>query len=296
MAITARQRLDRAFRVGSSDAPRIMAGDWKALWLEKTGRTAPADLDYVPAVQIGIVTEPLHARFWQRRTGIGCVPGGRTWTHPEHDWMVAHPDYLTWRDPPADPAMPPDTVLEAKFNGGFQTDEDLVERYWWQVQHQLLVTGLPHGALSILRPGAYTTVDVPRDDAGIDVLRETLSAFWWHVANDVEPAAGPLAVEAPAVERARVLDMALHNAFASLSGVLAANRGAVDAYRGAEKEIKALIPDDCRTAFARVDGATVLVTRSRDGRVSLRFAEPPRRDRDRAETWLPDTAPVGADF
>lgn len=290
MAIDAEQRRLRATRIGSSDAPRIMAGDWRAAWLEKTGRAAAPDLSDVPAVQIGIATEALHGRFHMRRTGLACLPAGRTFVHPEHAWMVAHPDFLTWSEPPADPAEPPDAVLEAKFCSGFLTDEDLVERHWWQVQHQLAVTGLRRGVLSILRPTAYAAVAIDRSDDDVAVLTETLRAFWWHVENDVEPEADPLPVEPPEAERARVLDMALDNEFADLGRTLLDARAAVAASRAAEARIKALMPADCRVAFLHGEGGGpgVVLTRGRDGRLSLRYGAPPRRDRGRAETWIPD--------
>ncbi|HZH27564.1 MAG TPA: YqaJ viral recombinase family protein [Azospirillaceae bacterium] len=293
MAITDQQRAFRAVRIGSSDSPRLMAGAWSQVWREKTGRADPPDLDMVPAVQIGIATEPLHGRFYTHRTGVGCMPAGhRTYEHPSHPWMVAHLDYLTWAVRPADPDEPPDTVLEAKFCGTYLSDEELVERYWWQLQHQMAVGGFRQAVLSILRPGSYSAVPVPRDDKDIGVLIETLRAFWWHVENDVEPAVDPLAVAPPPMERMRVLDMAMHNEFASLGGVLMANRTAVTVYREAEQKLKALMPADCRVAYLNGDRAGgeagLVLTRSRDGRLSLRFGAPARRDHDRADVWMPD--------
>jgi hypothetical protein len=295
MAIDAEQRRLRATRIGSSDAPRIMAGEWRAVWLEKTGRKAAPDLDGVPAVQIGVATEHLHGRFRMRRTGIASLPAGRTFVHPEHPWMVAHPDFLTWSEPPLDPGEPPDAVMEAKFCSGFLTDEDLAEKHWWQVQHQLACTGLARAVLSVLRPSDYSAVPIGRSEADVAVLVETLRAFWWHVENDVEPEGDPLAVEPPEVERARVLDMALDNEFADLGRTLIAARASVEASRSAERRIKALMPADCRVAFLRgeAEGAGLVLIRGRDGRLSMRFGAPPRRDRDRAETWIPDGRRAG---
>ena len=138
---------------GSSDAVRIMAGDWTALWREKTGREEAPRLDFVPAVQIGIATEHLHPRFYTFRTGIGACPADhRTYVHPRFDHIVANLDFMTWGEPPLDPAEPPDTILEAKFHSGFKTDEDLATKYYWQLQHQMMVSGFPRSVLSVLRP------------------------------------------------------------------------------------------------------------------------------------------------
>lgn len=300
MALTTEQRALRAGRIGSSDAPHLMAGRWRELWLEKTGRTAPPDLDLVPAVQIGIATEHLHARFYEHRTGIPCLPAGeRSFVHPEHDFLVAHPDFLTWAEAPADPLNdPPDTVLEAKFHAGLKSDEELAERYYWQLQHQMLVGGFRRSVLSVLRPGAYAHLQIDRNEADIAVLLETARAFWWHVENDIEPE-NPFAVDPPAFDRLKVLNMARHNEFAALSGTLIETRAAFLSFRSAETALKALMPEGARVAYlppAREEGgenggltrAGVVLTRARDGKLSLRFGDLPKRHRERAEEWGPE--------
>ncbi|MGQ9367129.1 YqaJ viral recombinase family protein [Azospirillum sp. A39] len=283
MAITDAQRALRAGRLGSSDAGRVMAGDWVALWREKTGRSAPECLDFVAAVQIGVATEPLHPRFVERATGRRCIAAEGSWTHPVHDWLVAHPDFLTWSDSGCCDAAP-DTLVEAKFSGGFQSDAELAERYHWQLQHQFLATGLERGLLSILRPGGHALVRIDRRPGDGDRLLATLEAFWWHVANDVEPVDAP-AVAPPRHDRRRVVDMARHNRFVALAAELAERRPAALAAREAEAALKALMPADARVAFAAGEG--VYLARSRDGRLSLHYGRPPRRALDGAEPWEP---------
>jgi len=288
MALSAEQHALRAGRLGSSDAPRLMAGRWREVWEEKTGRVEPRNLDFVAAVQIGIATEPLHARFYSQRTGIGCLPAGdRSYVHPEHDFIVAHLDFLTWREAPAGEDLPPDTILEAKFHGGYKTEEELAEQYYWQLQHQMLVGGFRQSVLSILRPSGYSLVRVERSEAHLATLLETLRAFWWHVENDFEPQ-DPLAVEPPDLDGMRVVDMSLHNRFASLAGVLVESRAGMAAFRAAEAELKALMPEDARVAFVPPgahDGLTV--SRSRDGRLSMKFGAVPKKHRAKSEPWLP---------
>jgi predicted phage-related endonuclease len=288
MALTAEQHTLRAGRLGSSDSPRLMAGRWREVWEEKTGRAERPNLDLVPAVQIGIATEPLHARFYSHRTGIGCIPAGdRSFIHPEHEFIVAHIDFLTWREAPVDDDAPPDTVLEAKFHGGYKTEEELAEQYYWQVQHQMLVGGFQHSVLSILRPTGYSVIQVGRSEEHLATLLETLRAFWWHVENDFEPS-DPLAVEPPDFDALRVVDMSLHNRFSSLAGVLVESRSSMLAFRSAETELKALVPEDARVAYVppgEHDG--LVLSRSRDGRLSMKFGAVPKKHRERSEPWLP---------
>lgn len=292
MAITEEQRAFRAGRIGSSDAGRIMAGHWLEVWAEKTGRTEPACLDFVPAVQIGVATEPLHARFYPWRTGMGCVPCERTYVHPEYPFLVAHPDYLTWSQPPGETGHPPDAVLEAKFHAGFKSAVELAQDHYWQIQHQMLVTGLGHAALSILRPGGYEVLPVPLGPGERARLLKTLLAFWWHVETDVEPG-DPMPVAPPAFDDLRVVDMALHNRFSILAALLDGHRQAVLESRQAETEIKALMPEDARVAYrVQPGGSGVVLSRGRDGRLTLRLGPLPRKYRDRAEPWLPVLDPA----
>jgi predicted phage-related endonuclease len=265
-----------------------MAGNWLALWREKTGRAEPANLDLVAAVQIGIATEHLHPRFVEHATGVPCVAEDRTWVHPEHDWIVAHPDFLTWDAPLWDGAThrgAADTVVEAKFTGGYQSDTELARRYHWQLQHQLMVTGMERGLLSILRPNGHALVRVRRCEVDCERLLETLQAFWWHVVNDVEPG-DPVPLEAPSYETHRVVDMARHNRFAALAATLVEQRSTALAVKEAETALKALMPADARLAFA----AGLYVARDREGRLSLRYGAPPRRALDAAEPWAPPEA------
>lgn len=287
MTITVEQREWRRSRVGSSDARRIMDGDWLALWLEKTGRTEPEPLDFVPAVQIGIATEPLHPRFWERRTGRPAVAApDRTLVHPDHEWLVCHPDFLTWSRMPTAPDDAPDTILEAKFCGAPKSDMDLAERYFWQLQHQMLVSGLNRSVLSILRPNGYSWVEVGGNADAQARLLATAAAFWWHVENDVEPG-DPSPIPAPALETRRVLEMSRHNAFAAHAETLRKTRAAWNAYRTAEAELKVLMPNDAAVAFviAPDDGEAVCLTRSRDGRLTVRIGSPPSRHVSRAQVW-----------
>jgi predicted phage-related endonuclease len=293
MALSEDQREFRAGRIGSSDAVRIMDGDWTSLWREKTGRAEQPRLDFVPAVQIGIATEHLHPRFYTFRTGIGAYPADhRTYVHPKFDHIVANLDFMTWGTPPRDPMDPPDTILEAKFHSGFRTDEDLATKYYWQLQHQMMVSGFPSSILSVLRPSGYSCLPVERNDSDASLLLETIRAFWWHVENDIEPG-DPLPVEAPDLEEMTVLDMSMHNRFVMVGAVLSDNHDRVQTYRAAEAELKAMMPAGARVAFVPPSDPSargIVLSRSRDGKLSLRVGDLPRKYRNRSETWVPEQA------
>jgi len=124
------------------------------------------------------------------------------------------------------------------------------------------------------------------------VLLETIQAFWWHVENDLEPGE-PLPVEAPDIEDLSVLDMSMHNRFVAVGGVLIDNHDRVQVYRAAEAELKAMMPVHARVAYvppSEPSARGVVLSRSRDGKLSLRVGELPRKYRARSETWMPEPA------
>ncbi len=286
MAISEEQLAFRADRLGSSDALQLMAGAWRAVWEQKTRRATLPDLDLVPSVQIGIATEPLHARFYTHHTGIASRPSEETLVHPDFPFIVANLDFLTWRRAEEE-SLPCNTLIEAKFHGGSRRDEDLAERYYWQVQHQLLVSGLEHAVLSILRPASYSLVRIARNERDIAALLDTLHAFWWYVENDVEPSDMEGAPPSSAAA-SRILDMSRHNEFAAWGGILMESHDGMCVYRDAESALKALMPADALIAFLPpAAGAGVVLSRSRDGRLALRLGELPKRHRARAEAWAP---------
>jgi predicted phage-related endonuclease len=63
---------DRRTFIGGSDARIIMGCDEAALlrlWREKRGEAAPEDLSDNLIVQLGVVTEDLNRRWYERNTG-----------------------------------------------------------------------------------------------------------------------------------------------------------------------------------------------------------------------------------
>src|SRR5690606_33418498 len=92
------------------------------------------------------------------------------WTcHPEHGWVP----------------------LEAKTASPWVADrwsDSPPIEYWWQVQHQILVTGAPAGALAVLVGGNSLWWElIPRDDDAQRVLATKGAEFWRCVQEDRVP-------------------------------------------------------------------------------------------------------------
>jgi predicted phage-related endonuclease len=89
--------LERRTFVGGSDARIIMGTDEAALlrlWREKRGEAEPEDLSDNLIVQLGVVTEDLNRRWYERNTGRAVTDIQRHVQHPVVRWMRATLDGL----------------------------------------------------------------------------------------------------------------------------------------------------------------------------------------------------------
>jgi predicted phage-related endonuclease len=84
--------LDRRHFIGGSDARIIMGKDEKALqrlWREKRGETPAVDLSGELIVQLGLVTEDLNRRWYERNSGHSIGDVQRHAIHRTIPWMAA---------------------------------------------------------------------------------------------------------------------------------------------------------------------------------------------------------------
>jgi predicted phage-related endonuclease len=113
----------RSKGIGGSDAKRLMEGDTLALWEEKTGRRAPADLTWKLPVQMGHATEALNALWFEHETGLTVdrspAVKASTLYHPAYAFMLCHPDGLVAIDGAA-------WLFEAKHTNPFGDGQAIV--------------------------------------------------------------------------------------------------------------------------------------------------------------------------
>lgn len=190
--------------IGSSDASTVLGlNPWKGsfqLWLEKTGRIEPEPANL--RMRVGHALEDEIAREAEARLpDVGALsdPGDFTIFAGDEPWMLATPDRLA-----------PGALVELKTAGPFMKDQWEPEPplyYLAQVQHQLMVTGIPMGYIAVLfglgqADDDFQVFPVDRHDGFIDLMREREGEFWHHVESNTEPAVD----ESPATRRA-LLDM-----------------------------------------------------------------------------------------
>ena len=188
--------------IGASEAA-IIVGEHSRfsiahLVAEKRGLFTPDD-DEKEFLAWGLRHEPamIEAYSSSRYAGRRSERAGRLLRSTEHPWALATLD--AWTMHPQHGRIPLElkTTDWARDAWEYGPPPD----FWWQVQHQLLVTGAPCGSIAcLLGPHRLVWCDVPRDEAAIRRLvihgreawelitsnreppgpydRETFTAFW----------------------------------------------------------------------------------------------------------------------
>ena len=130
-----RNKLDRRFFIGGSDARIIMGSDEAALirlWREKRGEAEAEDLSGNLIVQLGTATEELNRCWYERNSGRRVTDVQRRVKHSAIPWMAATLDGIVKET---------GAVFEAKFMLPWSfSEEAAAEKYVAQLQHNIWVT------------------------------------------------------------------------------------------------------------------------------------------------------------
>ncbi len=258
--ISPRQVQRRQF-IGGSDA-RIIMGDNEAalirLWREKRGEVEPEDLSDSLIVQLGVVTEPLNRRWYERNTRrlIGNVQ--RRVRHPVVRWMAATLDGMVEET---------GAVFEAKFMLPWSfSEEAAAAKHMAQVQHNMWVTHSKTAALSIITGGGkWVEISIPADPLYQHLLFTAEKKFWRCVETGEPPRLFTVETPRPRIEAVRVVDMSGSNSWGEFAGLFRSTRAAFLDHEKAKGELKALMPEDAKEAH----GHGVRAKRSKSGAVSF---------------------------
>jgi len=187
---------ERQTCIGASDAAAIMSeSPWKsryALWAEKVHGIETTEES--ERMKWGLLLEPaISDAFtqWAEEnldsfTHVSPDGNGRVIRrHPEYDFLGATLDRLVYA---GDDLI---GVLEIKTTDGrnhadWQDGPPLY--YQIQVQHQLMVTGLPMGWIAVLIGGnQFKVFECPRFNNFIEILKSNEIAFWRMIENKTQP-------------------------------------------------------------------------------------------------------------
>jgi predicted phage-related endonuclease len=247
--------------IGGSDARVIMSNDEDALlrlWREKRGETVPPDYSDNLIVQLGVATEPLNRRWYERTTGQ-VIKDVQSWVrHPVIRWMAATLDGVVEGS---------GAVFEAKFMLPWSfSEEAAAEKHMAQVQHNMWVTNATDTVLSIITGGGkWAEIKISADPLYQHLLLTAEKKFWRCVENGEPPRLFGIEPPRPRIEAVRIVDMSASNAWAQFSGVFRRTREAHLEHENAKAELKALMPEDAKEAI----GHGIRAKRSKSGAVSF---------------------------
>ena len=176
--------LDRRSGIGGSDATKIVAGEWKKLYQLKKGLIDDEDLSFVLPVQMGIYNEDFNRDWFTAHTDLPVQEVESTMKHKKHDFMLANLDGFVLNE-----NLKPMGVFEAKHVHAFTKDDTILEKYYAQIQHYMIVSNLPQAWLSILfGNNKWKSFHVQADKKFQKKLIQAEEMFWQHIINDEEPA------------------------------------------------------------------------------------------------------------
>jgi predicted phage-related endonuclease len=228
------------------------------LWREKRGETAPDDLSGNLLVQLGLATERLNRRWYERTTGQVVKEVQRWVRHPVLRWMAATLDGVVEGS---------GAVFEAKFMLPWSfSEEAAAEKHMAQIQHNMWVTNATSAVLSIITGGGkWVEIKIPADSLYQHLLLTAEKKFWRCVESGEPPRLFGVETPRARLEAVRIVDTSSSNAWAELSSVFRRTREAYLEHENAKAELKALMPEDAKEAV----GHGVHARRSKSGAVTI---------------------------
>jgi predicted phage-related endonuclease len=260
-AIKIHDSASRRSFIGGSDARVIMGSDEAALtrlWREKRGEAEAPDYSDNLIVQLGVATEALNRRWFEKTTGqaIGDV---QSWIrHPVIRWMAATLDGIVEGT---------GAVFEAKFMLPWSfSEEAAAEKHTAQIQHNMWVANATGAVLSIITGGGkWVEIKLSADPLYQHLLLTAEKKFWRCVESGEPPRLFGVEPPRPRIEAVRIVDMSSSNAWAEFSGVFRRTREAHLEHENAKTELKGLMPEDAKEAI----GHGIRAKRSKSGAVSF---------------------------
>jgi predicted phage-related endonuclease len=224
----------------------------------KRGEIEPQDLSENLIVQLGVVTEPLNRRWFERNTGQAIRDIQRHVRHPVLRWMGATLDGLVDGT---------EAVFEAKFMLPWSfSEEAAAEKHMAQVQHNMWVTNSRLAALSVITGGGkWVEIKINADPLYQHLLLTAEKKFWRCVESGEAPRLFGVETPRPRIEAVRIVDMSTSNSWADLAAIFRSTREAFVEHERARTELKGLMPEDAKEAT----GHGLRAKRSKSGAISF---------------------------
>jgi len=166
--------------LGGSDMAAVLGIDpYKGpldVWMNKIGHAPPDDLSDNDAVWFGKNAETLVASYFTRRTGIDVRAVHQTQRHPEHDFLMAHPDR---RIVGASAGLEIKTAnWRMREHWGDEGTDEIPENYLAQCHHYMMVMDWERMHVACLMGADLKLYVVPRNTAWDAALLDAGVEFW----------------------------------------------------------------------------------------------------------------------
>jgi len=258
----------RKHTIGGSDATRIMKGDWYNLYNEIKGFQKPEDLEWKVSVCIGQATEALNRKFFEHESGMQVST---------YRWSDAQfPDRVDWRHASYDGICLTSTQnwvpLECKHTYHTNNIQKVVETYYAQLHHYMLVSGINFIYLSVFFGNfEYQYCKVSKDKKYMNELIKQTDKFKQMLDTDTIPSRD---VEEHKHIKSIVLDDMIsidydkkkNNQFTSLATEWCTTKDTHDLHKELGKQLKDIIPSNCRFA----SGSGLQIARNKANHLSIR--------------------------
>ena len=228
------------------------------LWREKRGEAEPPDYSDNLSSRLGVATEALNRRWFEKTTGQAIKDVQRWVRHPVIRWMAATLDGVVEGT---------GAVFEAKFMLPWSfSEEAAAEKHMAQLQHNMWVTNARELVLSIITGGGkWVEIKISADPLYQHLLLTAEKKFWRCVQSGEPPHLFGVEPPRARIEALRIVDMSSSNAWAEFSNVFRRTREAYLEHENAKAELKALMPEDAKEAI----GHGIRAKRSKSGAVSF---------------------------
>jgi predicted phage-related endonuclease len=258
---------DRRHFIGGSDANCIMNGapeDVAELIAIKRGERPPKKLDDVLPVAMGTETEDLNRRWFTKKTGRPVTHAGERRVHFLYDWLAQTLDGMTTVGDGIE------AIFEAKHTSERSTMDKLVERYYPQCQHAMVVSNVSWAVLSVFFGNSqWGCVEIEYDDAYVERLLEREKLFWacrlsgerWP---DLPPPPRPDIAELLKVSKP--LDMSANNQWCILAERWRRLKPITKELEQVTEDLTALVDRETKKTF----GAGILATVAKNGSVTFK--------------------------
>lgn len=256
--------MNRLGFIGGSDARRIMEGDWHSLWMEKTGRSEPADLSDNLAVQLGVHTESFNiAWFSKHQLDHSCHIEKQSTYQQNYNGIPCKGTVDGFIFDKA-------AILECKHTYDRNTMESCIKQYMPQIQFYLMLSAADGCYLSIIFGNRrWECVYISPDKSYIDDMMVHIKQFWEMVEFDIEPVTSKpvatLSTDHILVDNMTRRDASGDNEFISRCHDYIEQEANAKSFESAKADLKAMVDDTEREVYCD------LLTIKRDKRGSLRI-------------------------